>query len=182
MTRGDLSFSGLGCGGTDLTDAGYGLEFRCGVLQNLVFVSGNGGQPDPLQVIDGGGKTRYASDILRPGLEFLRGIVVDDPGESDVLDHAAAALVGRDAFEKLAFSVQDADAGGAEYLVGGKCKEIGVQSLDVYWQMRRGLGAIDEYGNAVGVGDCDDFLERIDGAQRIGDMRDGHDFSSLAQQ
>jgi len=78
MTRGDLSFSGLGCGGTDLTDAGYGLEFRCGVLQNLVFVSGNGGQPDPLQVIDGGGEARDACDILGARLKFLRDAGIGD--------------------------------------------------------------------------------------------------------
>ena len=90
--------------------------------------------------------------------------------EADVADHVAARLVRRHQFQMLRLAVEDADAGRAVHLVPGEDVEIAVQVLHIDAQMRHRLGAVDEDDNAVLVGELDDFLDRIDRAQGVGDV------------
>ena len=48
------------------------------------------------------------------------------------------------ALSRACFSVEDADAGGAEHLVAGEGVEIGVERLQVHLHVGGGLGAVDQ--------------------------------------
>jgi len=45
--------------------------------------------------------------------------------------------------------------------------------LDIEGHVRHGLRAVDEDGHLLGVRHPDDVLDRVDGAQRVGDVADG---------
>ena len=79
-------------------------------------------------------------------------------------------------------AVEDADAGGAEDLVAGEGVEIGVERLHVHCHVRRGLRAVDQRHGAGGVRHVDDLFDRIDGAERVRDVRDGHHAGARIEQ
>ena len=64
----------------------------------------------------------------------------------------------------------------------GERVEVTVEVADVQRQMWRGLGAVDQHDGATLVGQCGQFLCRIDGAESVGDVREGDDPSASGQQ
>ena len=52
----------------------------------------------------------------------------------------------------------------------GEGVEVAIQLLHVHAQVRHRLGAVEQHGDAPGVGQVDDRLDRVDRAQRVGDV------------
>src|SRR5262249_21191160 len=72
--------------------------------------------------------------------------------------------------EVLRLAVEDADAGRAIHLVPGEGVEVAVEFADVDLEMRDRLGPVDKYRDAAVVSGLDDLLDRVDRAQRVGDV------------
>ena len=71
---------------------------------------------------------------------------------------------------------------GREHLVAAEDVEVGIQRLDVHGHMGHGLGPVDEREGAVPMGGRDHGMRGRDGAQRVGDGRDGDEPGPAAQQ
>ena len=87
------------------------------------------------------------------------------------MDHVAAALERLHALEQRRLAVQNADAGRAAQLVAGERVEIAIQVLHVDRQVRRRLRAVDQHRHAARMRERDHLFDRVDAAQRVGDMR-----------
>src|SRR5439155_16789702 len=77
---------------------------------------------------------------------------------------------------------QSADAGRTIYLVTGENVEVAIQSLHVHFEMRHGLGSINQHWDVTAVCHFYDPLDRIDRAECVLDVGYGDDFGSRSQQ
>ena len=121
-------------------------------------------------------------DRRRAGLEFVRRLAVGDAIDGDLLDHAAAALIGAHGVEMRPLGVQHADAGGAVRLVAGEYVEIGVQLAHVDAEVHGRLAAVDEHGNAALVRQADDLADRHQRAEHVRHVGDGDELGARGQQ
>ena len=80
-------------------------------------------------------------------------------------------MVRRHRLQQRRLAVEHADAGGAIQLVAREGVEIAVERAHIDLEVGRRLGAVDEHRSALGVGKIDDALHRIDGSQRVRQMR-----------
>ena len=60
--------------------------------------------------------------------------------------------------------------------------EIAVEVANVDRQVRNGLGAIEEHGNAGRVRGFDDLPDRVDGSERVRDVGDGEESRPRGQE
>ncbi len=92
--------------------------------------------------------------------------------ESDFANHVAPALVRRHGIEQRGLAVEHANASGAVEFVPRECVEIAIQCLHIDFEVRHGLGPIDQYRNAPGMRQFDQVPHRVDRAKGVGEM--GH--------
>ena len=105
--------------------------------------------------------------MRRACLKLVRQLVVDSLLEGHGANHVATALVRRHGIQQSGFAIQSADAGRTIYLVTGENVEVAIQSLHVHFEMRHGLGSIDQHWDVTAVCHFDDPLDRIDRAECI---------------
>ncbi len=159
------------CGALDLETGNHGQALG-GQPQETLLVRPDPLEPDPFNPLDGRGQTDRTGDMRRAGLELVRKLRVGRLLEGDLLDHVPAALVRRHRLEQTAFSVEHAHAGRPVELVSGEGVKIGIQGLDVGRPVGDPLGAVDQGQSPCGMGLVDDRLDRIDGAECVGDVVD----------
>ncbi len=85
-------------------------------------------------------------------------------------------------FKMFGLAIENADAGGAIGLVAGEDIEIRIERLHINGHVNGGLAAIDQHGNAAGMGELDDFLDGNNGAQRVRHVGDGDDLGARAEE
>ena len=134
------------------------------------------------QIIHCRTKAHYSGNILRSRFKLLRVALVGRLGECDILNHVPAALIRRQLFQPLRFAVQRANPRRTKNLVAGEGEEVDVERLNVDGNVRGGLRAVHEDRNAGGVGERHDLFNRIDRAERIGDVGDGDNLCAGAEQ
>ncbi len=156
---------------TEDAHAGDFLQTARGVGGQLVLVGGDAVHAEGRDVIQRLSQTCGADVVGRAGFELEGQLVERSALEGDVLNHFAAALIGGQAVEPVFLAVEYADACGAVDLVAGENVEIGIERLYVDGHVGDALGAVHQHGDAVGVGSGNHFLNRIDGAEDVADVR-----------
>ena len=105
--------------------------------------------------LDRGAEADHARDVGRARFELVREARSRScVPERDLVDHVAAALVGRHRFEKLRACVEDADPGRAVELVPAEGVEVAVERLDVDALVDDALRTVDEHVRADRVRDA----------------------------
>ena len=153
-----------------------------GILQQCLFPSGDHPQPDAIDVLDGRLQSDDVAHRRRARLELVGQFVVGGVGESDGLDHLAAALVRRHLIEPLFFPIQHAHSHGGVHFVSREAVEVAVEGLHINRKMPGRLRAIHQHGDAFRMGFPDDLRHRVDGAEGVGDVVDGHETGLFVQQ
>ena len=174
--------AGLLRGGADQAETRYGLQFPEGVAEQAVLVAGDGGQAGLADEVERGTEGDRIADAARPRLEPGGRALVGGPLERDVPDHVPATLPGRHRLQQLGLAVEHPDAGGREHLVPGEHVEIRVQAAYIGWQVRDGLGAVDEHPGPGPVRPLDHLADRHDGAEGVGHVRDRDQAGAVAEQ
>jgi hypothetical protein len=118
----------------------------------------------------------------RAGLEAPRQVVPLRAVDPDLLDHLAAAPGRLELVQHLAAPVEHADARGPEHLVAGEGVEVGAERVQVEWEMRHRLGAVEQHERAGPMGALHDPRHRVDRAEDVGDVRDRHDARARREQ
>ena len=129
-------------------------------------------EPDPLDVIDRGGEADGSRDVRRARLELERHRVVRGLFERHAADHVAATLVRRHRVQQRELAVKHTDACRTVELVPGEGVEIAVERADVDLEVRRRLRAIHQHRRSDCMRELDDSANRVDRAERIGNVRD----------
>ncbi|MCY1203121.1 hypothetical protein D9M72_146200 [compost metagenome] len=166
----------------DHAQAGDPRCLSAGVGEQRVLVGGDGFQADRAHVPDGGAKGDDAGDIGGARLELVGQLVVGGLAERDLANHVPAALVRRHGIEQRGLAVEHADAGGPVKLVPGERVEIAIEGLHVDLEVRHGLGAIDQHRDAMEMRQLDDVSHRVDGAKRVGEVRQRDQPGARAEQ
>ncbi len=174
--------AGLAGRGADQTKARDVAQPPIRVFEQRVFVCGNGRQAHGGHVVERCRQPRDVRDVAGAGLEPCRRLLILGPFERHVTNHVAAALPRRRLAQHVFATVQHADAGGAEHLVSGKDIPVSAERLHVHGLVGHGLRAVNEDARADGLGHRRHGLDRRDGAERIGDMRDRDDLRLRPEQ
>ena len=153
-----------------------------GVCQQLLLVGSNVCQPDAPDVFDGLAQPDDIAHRRGARLEFVGQLVVGRLLEGDVLDHLTTPLIRLHLVEPLRFAVHHADTHRGVHLVAGETVEVAVEGLHIHRTVRHGLRSVDKDGHIMAVRDADDLLNRVDGAQRVGDVRHGYNLGALGYQ
>ena len=150
--------------------------------QQFAFVGGDVGHAQAVHVVNGDAQADAAGDVLGAGLKLGGNYVVEGLLESNGANHLAAALVGRHSVQQVGAAIEGADAGGAVELMAGEDVEVAADALHIYRYVGDGLGAVQQDGDAAGVGQLHDLLRRVDGAEGIGLVDDGHQLGAVSEQ
>ncbi len=127
-------------------------------------------------------ETDGAGDIGRAGFEALRSGAESGASEVDLADHVPSELVRRHGVEQLRATPEHADAGRTEGLVPGEGKEVATQRRDIDFEVRSRLAAINQHHGTGGLGETRHLDGRIDGAEGIGDVREGDELGAGRKQ
>ena len=122
-----------------------------------------------------GAQADGAGDVRRARLELVRQRVPGASLERDRADHVAAAHERRHGLEQRGLAVEHADARRAVELVAREHIEVAVERLDV--DAACDTAACDpsiSTGDAMRVRQLHDLVDRIDGAERIRQVRHRH--------
>src|SRR5690606_269808 len=136
---------------------------------------------DGVQVIDGYTKSDGICNVRRTCFEFMWEIGPSRFLESDFLDHLASTLIWRKFVEPFFFSIKYPDACRPAHLVSRKCIKIAIQCNDVRFDVRSGLSAINQDCRSNGMRLLNDFLNRVDGSQCVGNMIHSNNLRSCRQ-
>ena len=101
----------------------------------------------------------------------MRWDVVGGLEVTDLGNHFAAALVGREVFEDSAATVEHADASGTADLVAAEREEIAADGLHVERQVAGALGGIDDGDDALLARTSADVGDGIHHSHRVRDVR-----------
>ncbi len=82
----------------------------------------------------------------------------------------------------LGLAIEYADAGGPVGLVAGEDKEVGIKGLHVDMAVNGALARIHQHGNALRVGEANDFVNRRHRAESVRHHGDGHHPGAGAEQ
>ena len=143
---------------------------------------GNPVHAHAFQVVDRRAQADAGRDRRRSGFKLVRDYVVGRLFKSHRQDHVAAALERFHFFEQGRFSVENADAGRPAHLVGRESIKVAIEILHIHLHVRDRLRAVEQYGHTMLVRRGNHVLDRIDGAQRIGDMGDGNEPGMAVEQ
>lgn len=158
------------------TDGRYLFEKAVGgVPEQVLLVGVDSVEPNPLDEVDGTAEGGDVDEVRGAGFKLEGELGVGGAVERDVAYHLAATLVGGHLLEHLAAAVEHTDAAGAIHLVGREGIEIAAEFLDIDMEMRRGLGAVDEHRDVVGMRYLSHLADGVDGAQHVADVAErGH--------
>ena len=115
-------------------------------------------------------------------LELVGQVVVGGVFKSDVLNHFATALIGRQTVEPRFFAVEDTHTCGTIYLMTGEGEEVAVEVLHINRHVGHGLCSINKDGDVVPMGDADDVLNGIHRTQHVADMGAADETCMFAEQ
>ena len=119
----------LAIGGAVEVEAWDVSEGGGGLFDEGLFVSGDGGEVEGVEPVEGSSESDASFDVRGAGFVAEGEVVVGGTLVGDFLDHLASSTPRREVFEAGGFSVKDADAGGGVDFVTGKDEEIGVEFL-----------------------------------------------------
>ena len=94
-------------------------------------------------------------------------------------NHLAATLIRRQLLQPRFFAIEHANACGSIDFMTTEHKEIAIHLLHIDLEMGCALRPINHHGNGIFMGNADDFVYRIDGAQHIAYLRNADDFGAL---
>ena len=121
-----------------------------------------------------------AADVRGARLELVREARVGRSFfEADHVDHLPATAPRAHGLEQCAFAVQHANPRRSVRLVTRKNVEVTVQCLHVHVHVRNGLAPVDQHRGPCGLGLCRQCLGIVDGAERVGHVREGKKFGTL---
>lgn len=144
-------------------------------MDELGFVGVDVIEADGLHVVDGGGEGDGTFDIRSSSFEAEWGGVVSCFFETDFLDHFASALPGGEFGKEVVMPPENTDAGGRVEFVAGKGEEIGTERCHVDGGVGDGLGGIHDHEGTCLFGGADHIVDGIDGAEGVGDPREGEE-------
>lgn len=170
----------VGCSSLDIR-AWNLTQLSGGVLQQCSFVDADRVDSHTGQVPDSLAQTHGTDDVGRASLEALGNLRKSRPLEGHRADHLAPELVGSQTIEPVHLPVQGADAGRTVHLVAREDVEVAVEVHDVYTQVGHSLGTIDQHPGAHVARHADDLLDRVDRAEGVGHVHDGHQARSLSE-
>lgn len=148
------------------------LKLLRGVFEQSVLVRGNGGQANALQVVHRRSKPDRTGYIGGSGLKLFWQTLELGMGKGYIADHMPTSLPGGHGFQQVAFAIQNANACWPVYFMARKNQKIRIQCRHIERQMRGGLRRINQHRYPGRVRKGYDLLNRVNGAQRIGNMRD----------
>jgi hypothetical protein len=102
--------------------------------------------------------------------------------ESDVADHASAALPRGQLCQQVVTAVHRTDAGRAEDFMPGEDVEVGAERGHVDGQVRNRLRPVDHDSNAARLGHRDHRVDRQDSTEGVGDVAERDDLRPIGQQ
>ena len=117
-----------------------------------------------------------------PASNFHGRSVHVDSLAADRADHVTTADERRHLLEQRAAAVQHADPGRAVGLVSGPGVEVGVDRAQVDRHLRDRLGAVDQHDGAHRVRPAHDLGDRVDRAEHVRHVDDGHELGPAGQQ
>ena len=148
----------------DESHAGDAGQLLHAVACEVVLMGGDAVDTDALDIVDGHSQSAGGDIVGCAGLELQRRALEGGVRETHRVDHLAAALIGWHLVEPPLLAVEDADARGAVHLVAAEGEEVAVEGLHVDAHVRGALGAVDEHGHLMVVGDADEPADGVDGA------------------
>ena len=137
---------------------------------------------DGIDVVESRSECGDVDEIGCAGLKFQRRFLEGGAAERDMLDHLAAALIGRNPVEPFAASPENADALRTIHLVRREGVEIGSELLHVDLEVGYSLSAVDNHASPFFVGVCGHFLHRVYGAEHIGNVAERYHACALGEQ
>ena len=171
----DEAGAGLAGFGTEDADAGEFGEGGAGEFAEAVVVGADRGASEGVEVVEGGVEADGVGDVGGAGFVALGGGFPGGAFVGDVDDDAAAGLVGGHRIQKLATSVEDADAGGAGHLVSAEGHEVAADGLDVDRLVSDGLRGVDEREGADGAGFGAEGGGVVEDAEGVGEVGEGEE-------
>ena len=135
-----------------------------------------------LQILDRRPQPDDAADVLRPRLELPRHLVPRGVVEPDVADHLAPAQERVHLLEQRAPRPQPAGAHRREHLVAGESVEVGAELPDVHPPVRGALRPVHDHEGPARVGGPGDLGDRVDRAERVAHVHEGHDLRPRGDQ
>lgn len=171
----DEASAGLAGLGAEDADAGEFGEGGAGELTEMVIVGADGGASEGVEVVERGVEADGVGDVGRAGFVALGGGFPRGAFVGDVDDDAAAGLVRRHRIQKLATSVENADAGGAGHLVSAEGEEVAADGLDVDRLVSDGLRGVDEREGADGAGLGAERGGVVEDAEGVGEVGEGEE-------
>src|ERR1700722_1653378 len=142
------------------------------VGQKVVLVPSDVSHAEALHVIEGRTKPHSIRDIARTSLKARRGRAAHGLFESDVLNHATAALPRLRLLQNIQLAIHGSDARGRKNLVARKYVEVAIEQLYIHHHVGYGLGAIEKHFRALAMRYLDHLLRRRDGAESIRHLRE----------
>ena len=152
------------------------------VFRERFFVLKNAILPDFIEKIDGCGESVCGDVVGRSGLEFEGQSLESRLFPCHAVDHLAATLIRRQFFEPFLLAVEYADARRTVHFMAAEGQEIAVERLHVEFRVGRTLGRVNHHGNAVFMGDFNDFFDGILRSEYVADMRHADEFRALGNQ
>mmetsp|Transcript_24388 Transcript_24388/g.68537 ORF Transcript_24388/g.68537 Transcript_24388/m.68537 type:complete len:291 (+) Transcript_24388:246-1118(+) len=154
------------------------------VLGQFVLVLFHLVHPNALQVLDRRPQSNSLRDCRSSGLESGRRFGVCCAFHRHMIDHLASALVRWHGIEQILLAPQKADTSRGAHFVSGRGQKVDAQILHIHLHVRYRLACIQhDLGiRALRSHHGNDFLDRVDACQHVGNMREGHQFRILVQQ
>ena len=84
--------------------------------------------------------------------------------------------------EECLSAIENAHPGRSVELVAGEGEEVAAELLDIYLEMGSRLRPIHQHGNPAGMGELDQVLDRVDGAERVGQVHHRDEAGPIAQE
>mmetsp|Transcript_9977 Transcript_9977/g.21175 ORF Transcript_9977/g.21175 Transcript_9977/m.21175 type:complete len:443 (+) Transcript_9977:317-1645(+) len=173
--------AGGGVGPVD-ADARHFAQPAVEVRAKLLLVALDLFHAEGREVVDRRAQPHRLCDRRRACLEAAGRRRVGGAFEEDVRDHLAAALPRRHLLQQLEAAVEKADARGAAHLVPRGDEEVAAEPLHVDRHVRHALARVDQHARADALRGGDDLLDRRDGAECIGDVREGDELGARREQ
>ena len=126
-------------------------------------------------VVEGGPQSDGIGHVGCSGFETCWRHIILRALYRHVLDHIATTLPGLHLVEYVLAAIHHADAVGAIDLMAGEDEEVGAELLHIDRRVGYRLRSVNQHRDVVRVGDVDDALHIVDGAEGIVHMTYTHE-------
>ena len=138
-----------------------------GILGELVLVRLDVADAEMTHVVEGCTQSDGVGHVGCTSLKACRRHVVLRAFDGHIFDHVATTLPGLHLVKQILATIHHTDAVGAVDLMTGEDEEVGSQLLHIHRCVSNRLCSVNQHGDVVRVGDVDDTLHIVDGAERV---------------